>query len=205
MNSLNSRIYLASQIPRYRDSLTQIGVSFELLLLRKDPRREFSINETPGASEPTSQYLERVCRARVTEGQHALVSRSLRAFPVLAADAVLELDNMIIGKPHDQKDATEMLRTLSGRQHQLTSAVAVAFQARVEFRVVTTNVTFSTLNEERIGRYVMANEGRDRAGAYAIEGLGGAFVSRIEGSHSAMLGLPLFETVDLLREFGLSI
>lgn len=129
----------------------------------------------------------------------------MRAFPVLAADAVLELDGTAVGKPHDQKASADMLRALSGRQHLLTSAVAVAFQARVACHLTMTYISFATLTEERIGRYVMANEGRDRAGAYAIEGLGGAFVSRIEGSHSALFGLPLFETLELLSEFDLAI
>ncbi|MDD2881352.1 MAG: Maf family protein [Rhodoferax sp.] len=205
MNPLNSRIYLASQNPRYRESLAQIGVGFEMLLLRTDPRRELAINDVQEADETVQHYLERICCATVVAGQHALVSRSLRAYPVLAADAILETDGSAVGKPHDQKASADMLRALSGRQHLLTSAVAVAFQARVACRLTTTNISFATLTDERIRRYVMANEGRDRAGAYAVEGLGGAFVSRIEGSHSALFGLPLFETVELLSEFDLSI
>lgn len=198
MGTLHPRIYLTSQSPRYRDSLKQIGVSFELLLLRNDPRRETVVDETPRTSESTSDYLERICGANAIAGRNAGLARGLRAFPVLAADSVLELNGKRIGKPRDQSESTDILRQLSGRQHQLTSAVAVAFQDRVVFRLTTTRVTFATLDEERIGLYVIGNEGFDRAGAYAIEGLGGAFVERIEGSHSALFGLPLFETVELL-------
>lgn len=200
MSTLHSRIYLVSQSPRYRDSLKQIGVNFELLLLRNDPRREIVMDEAPRTCEATSDYLERICRAKAIAGRNALASRSLRVFPVLAADSILELNGKIIGKPRDQRESADILRELSGRQHQLTSAVAVAFQDRVAFRLTTTSVTFATLDEERIGLYVIGNEGRDRAGAYAIESLGGAFVERIEGSHSALFGLPLFETVELLRD-----
>lgn len=198
MSIIHPRIYLTSQSPRYRDSLKQLGVSFELLLLRNDPRRETVMDETPRTSESTSDYLERICCAKAIAGRDAWLSRGLRAFPVLAADATIELNGKRIGKPHDQSESADILRQLSGRQHQLISAVAVAFQDRVAFRLTTTNVTFATLDEERIGLYVIGNEGRDRAGAYAIEGLGGAFVERIEGSHSALFGLPLFETVELL-------
>ena len=205
MSKLHSRIYLVSQSPNHRDSLKQIGIGFELLLLRNSLRREIDVDESPRSAEAPSEYLERICRAKVEAGQHALLSRGLRAFPVLTAESVLTLDSRIIGKPLDQKESAAILRELSGRQHQLISAVAVAFQGRVELRLATTTVTFATLDEERIGRYVIANEGHDKAGAYAIDGLGGAFVERIEGSHSALIGLPLFETVELLRAFGLPV
>lgn len=203
MSTLHSRIYLVSQSPRYRDSLKKIGIGFELLLLRSDPRRQIDVDETRRTAEAASDYIERICRAKAVAGQRALFSRNLRAFPVLAAESILTLDDRIIGKPHDQKESAAILRELSGRQHQLNSAVAVAFQERVELRSTTTRVTFATLDEERIARYVIANEGHDKAGAYTIEGLGGAFVERIEGSHSALMGLPLFETTELLRAFGL--
>ena len=205
MGKLDSRIYLVSQSPQHRDSLKQIGIGFELLLLRNGLRREIDVDETPRTAEATSDYLERICRAKVVAGQNALQLRGLPAFPVLAADSVVKLDGRIIGKPRDQKESAAMLRELSGRQHQLISAVAVAFQGRVELCLATTTVTFATLDEERIGRYVISNDGHDKAGAYAIEGLGGAFVERVEGSHSALIGLPLFETVELLRAFGLPV
>jgi len=198
MGTIHPRIYLASQSPRYRDSLKQIGVHFELLLLRNNSHREIVLEEVPRASESTADFLERICCATAIAGRNALLSRGLRAFPVLAADSTIELNGKLIGKPRDQRESADILRKLSGRQHQLTSAVAVAFPDRVAFRLTTTNVTFAVLDEERIGLYVIGNEGRDRAGAYAVEGFGGAFVERIEGSHSALFGLPLFETVELL-------
>jgi septum formation protein len=198
MGTIHPRIYLTSQSQRHRDSLKQIGISFELLLLRNDPRREITVDETPHTSELTSAYLERICCAKAMAGRNALLLRGLRAFPVLAADSAIELNGMRIGKPHGPTESAGMLRMLSGRQHQLTSAVAVAFQDRVALRMTTTRVTFASLDDERIALYVIGNEGLDRAGAYAVEGVGGAFVERIEGSHSALFGLPLFETFELL-------
>jgi septum formation protein len=205
MGILHSRIYLASQSPRYRDSLKQIGVSFESLLLRHDPRRSIVLDEPQRADESIPDYLERFCRVKAVEGQQAFASRNLLPLPVLAADSVLVLDDKVIGKPHDPNESAAMLHVLSGREHQLISAVAVAFQSHVTFRLTRTTVTFTKLDDDRIAHYVLSNEGSDRAGAYAIDGFGAAFVTHIQGSHSALFGLPLFETVELLREAGLPV
>lgn len=205
MGILHSRIYLASQSSRHRDSLKQIGVSFESLLLRHDPRRGIAMQEPQRTNESIPDYIERACRATAVEAQQAVLSRNLLALPVLAADTVMVLDDKVIDRPHNQSESAAMLQALSGREHQLISAVAVAFQSHVTFRLARTTVTFAKLDQERIAHYVLSNEGRDRAGAYAIDGFGAAFVTQIQGSHSAMLGLPLFETVELLREAGLSV
>lgn len=205
MGNLHSRIYLASQSPRYRDSLKQVGVGFELLLLRNDPHRGIVWDEAQRANETMPDYLERACRARAVEGQHTFMSRNLLPLPVLAADTVMVLDDRVINKPHDQNESVAILQALSGRKHQLLSAVAVAFQNQVAFRLTCTTVTFAKLDQDRIAHYVLSNEGSDRAGAYAIDGLGAAFVTQIEGSHSGLFGLPLFETVELLREAGLPV
>ena len=205
MGTLHSRIYLASQSPRHRDSLKQIGVSFESLLLRNNLRRGIVLDEAQRTNEAIPDYLERACRARAVEGQQAFMSRNLLPLPVLAADTVMVLDDCVIGKPHDQNESAAILQALSGRQHQLISGVAVAFQNHVIFRLSTTTVTFAKLDQDRIAHYVLSNEGSDRAGAYAIDGFGAAFVRQIEGSHSALFGLPLFETVELLREAGLPV
>ena len=205
MGTLHSRIYLASQSPRYRDSLKQIGVSFESLLLRNDPRRGIILDEAQRVNEAIVDCLERTCRAKAVEGQQTFMSRNLLPLPVLAADTVVVLDDRVIGKPHDQNESTAMLQALSGRQHQLLSGVAVAFQNHVTFRLTRTTVTFAKLAQDRIAHYVLSNEGSDRAGAYAIDGFGAAFVTQIEGSHSALFGLPLYETVELLREAGLPV
>jgi septum formation protein len=196
------RIYLASQSPRRRELLKQIGVYYELLLLRSDPRRQITVDETPFDGEAPLDYVQRVCRAKAEAGWDTLLLRNLPRLPVLAADTTVTLDGKIIGKPDDKEHAAEILRMLSGRQHQVLTAVAVAFEERVELRLSATTVTFDTLNEDRIRRYLLTHEAHDKAGAYGIQGQAGAFVQRIEGSYTGVMGLPLYETVELLRLFG---
>lgn len=197
-----SRIYLCSQSPRRRELLKQIGVNFEMLLLRNDPRRNISVDETPIENEIPVDYVQRICLAKAKAGWEALQFRNLPHFPVVAADTTVTLDNQIIGKPRDHQQAAEILRSLSGRQHQVLTAVAVALNDQTEMRLSTTNVTFAKLDEARIHQYLLGNEAHDKAGAYGIQGYAGAFVERIEGSYSGVMGLPLFETVELLRLFG---
>ena len=196
------RIYLASQSPRRRELLKQVGINFEMLLLRSDLRRMVDVDETPHAGELPDEYVRRICKNKARAGWDARQFRNLPPFPVLAADTTVTLDGNILGKPRDREDAAAMLRQLSGRQHQVLSAVAAALDERIEMRMSTTNVTFVALSEERIHRYLLTNEGHDKAGAYGIQGHAGAFVQRIEGSYSGVMGLPLFETVELLRVFG---
>ena len=204
MSISHPRIYLASQSPRRRELLKQIGINFELLLLRSDPRRKIDVDEVPQENEDPVDYVRRISRAKASVGWNALLSRNLRPFPVLAADTTVTLDGNILGKPRDREDAAAMLRQLSGRQHQVLSAVAVALDERIEICLSTTAVTFAALSEERIHRYLLTNEGHDKAGAYGIQGHASTFVQRIEGSYSGVMGLPLFETVELLRAFGYS-
>jgi len=133
---------------------------------------------------------------------NSVLFRNLPQAPVLAADTIVALDNIIIGKPRDRKDAAVILRLLSGRKHQVFSAVAVILHERIELRLSMTEVTFVELSDERIQRYILSNEALDKAGAYGIQGIAGAFVQRIEGSYSGVVGLPLFETAELLNSFG---
>lgn len=196
------RIYLASQSPRRRELLKQIGVNYEMLLLRSDPRRNADVNETPRDGELPDAYVKRVCEDKARAGWAALKNRNLPAFPVLAADTSVILDGGILGKPRDREEAAAMLRQLSGRQHQVLSAVAVAFEERLEMRLSASNITFAALGEDRIMRYILTNEPLDKAGAYGIQGYAAAFVRSMEGSYSGVMGLPLFETAELLREFG---
>ncbi len=196
------RIYLASQSPRRRELLKQIGVRFESLLLRNDPRRNIDVDETPHAGEPPVDYVQRVCRDKAEAGWKTLALRNLPPLPVLAADTTVTLDGKVIGKPDDNAHAAEILRTLSGRQHQVLTAVAIAFGDRVEMRLSTTTITFDTLDDDRIRRYLLTREAHDKAGAYGIQGYAGAFVQHMEGSYSGVMGLPLYETVELLKSFG---
>jgi septum formation protein len=201
MRIIQPRIYLASQSPRRRELLKQIGVNFEMLLMRSDPRRNMEINETPHAGEQPESYVRRVCQAKAEAGYNVLKTRNLPQFPVLAADTTVTLDGKIFGKPHSPEEAAAMLQQLSGREHQVLSAVAIAFEAHIEVAVSISTVRFVTLSEERIRHYLLTREYTDKAGSYAIQGLAGAFVEHLSGSYSGVMGLPLFETVQLLQRF----
>jgi len=195
------RIYLSSQSPRRRELLKQIGVNFEMLLLRQDPRRKLDINEAPLPDESPDLYVQRVCKAKALAGWGSLRFRGLPAFPVLSADTIVTIDGMILGKPADAAAATEMLQRLSGREHQVLTAVAVSMNDHVEVAISNSTVRFATLTEERIRRYLLTREYFDKAGGYAIQGVAGAFVEHLSGSYSGVMGLPLFETVNLLQLF----
>ncbi|MEW6562365.1 MAG: nucleoside triphosphate pyrophosphatase [Pseudomonadota bacterium] len=202
MTILQPRIYLASQSPRRRELLKQIGIHFEVLLLRNGLQRGMDVDETPLPGEAPADYVRRISCAKADAGCTALRARNKQSFPVLAADTTVTLDGRIIGKPTDRDNAAEILRMLSGRQHEVLTAVAVATEHKLEQRLSVTQVRFATLSEERIHRYLLTSEWHDKAGAYGIQGYAGAFVERIEGSYSGVVGLPLSETVELLHAFG---
>lgn len=199
-----TRIYLASQSPRRRELLKQIGINFETLLLRSSLSRRVDVDETPRKDESPEAHVQRVCQEKVNAGWMLLQFRNLLPLPVLAADTSVILDGKIIGKPQDREQAAATLRVLSGRQHQVLSAVAVSFEERTEMRLSISKVTMATLNEERIRRYILTSEPLDKAGAYGIQGHAAAFIQHIEGSYSGVMGLPLFETAELLKIFGYS-
>jgi septum formation protein len=200
--SKHQRIYLASQSPRRRELLKQIGIHYDMLLLRTDPRRKISVDETPHDGEAPVNYVQRICRDKARAGWESLVLRNLPLLPVLAADTTVTIEGKIIGKPDNNEHAAEILRMLSGTEHQVLTAVAMAFEERLEMRLSTTNITFDTLSEERIRRYLLTGEAHDKAGAYGIQGHAGAFVKYIDGSYTGVMGLPLYETVELLKLFG---
>lgn len=199
---MQPQIYLASQSPRRRDLLKQIGIHFQILLMRDDPRRLPDVDESPLPAETPVDYVQRVCKAKALAAWDSLLHRNLPPFPVLSADTIVTLDRKIIGKPRDRADAAAMLRLLSGRKHQVLSAVAVMLEERLEMSLSSTDVTFANLSEKRIQHYLLSDEAHDKAGAYGIQGIAGAFVQRIEGSYSGVVGLPLWETVELLQSFG---
>jgi len=202
MTITQPRIYLASQSPRRRELLKQIGVRFELLLLRNDPRRQIDVDEMELDNETPEVYVERICREKLVAAWKAVNLRNLPPFPVLAADTIVTVDGQIICKPRDNSHAEEILRSLSGRQHKVLTAIGVGFEDRFEYRVSTTTITFTQLSDERIRRYLLTGEAHDKAGAYGIQGQAAAFIERIEGSHSGVVGLPLFETTEMLKSFG---
>ena len=202
---IQPRIYLASQSPRRRELLKQIGVSYQILLPRVDPHRILDMDETPLQNELPEVYVQRICQEKAKSAWETLRLRNLPEFPILVADTSVTLDGKIIGKSLDRDQAAATLRLLSGRQHQVLSAVAITFKERIEMRLSVNKVTFSPLSEERIQRYLFTNEYMDKAGAYAIQGYAAAFIQHLEGSYSSVMGLPLFETAELLQAFGCPI
>ena len=200
-NPARTRIYLASRSPRRRELLKQIGVSFEVLVLREHPARGPDVDESHLPGELPDDYVRRVGRAKADVGWDRVAQRRLRRFPVLAADTVVCVDEKILGKPAGPADAARMLRLLSGREHRVVTAVALKFEARIEIAVSESRVRFCDLAEPELEAYVESGEPTDKAGAYAIQGRAAAFVSELHGSYSGIMGLPLYETAQLIGKF----
>lgn len=196
------RIYLASQSPRRRELLRQIGIAHDVLLLRGRPGRGTDVDESPVPGESPGVYVERVCLAKAAFAARVVKGRRLPAQPVLAADTTVAVDDAILGKPRDAADAAAMLARLAARSHDVYTAVSLQSGARIEVRVSHSIVTFRPLDTEEIKHYVQSGEPMDKAGAYAIQGRAAAFVMKLEGSYSGVMGLPLFETAELLTRFG---
>ena len=206
MSDFSSRdpwVYLASQSPRRQALLTQIGVPFEVLALDKG-----AIAEVPRSGEVPLAYVRRMARAKAMIGMRQSRQRRLAARAVLGADTEVVLASRVFGKPRDREDAAAMLRALSGKTHEVISAVALCplvqkgNMVEVMDCVVVSRVTFKTLRDEEIGRYLDSGEPFGKAGAYAIQGRASAFVTHLDGSYSGVVGLPLFETAQLLRHLG---
>ena len=196
-----SKVYLASRSPRRRELLKQIGVAFEVLMLRDHPGRNVDVDEAQRPGEGPDEYVRRVCRAKADSGWQRVAQRHLRPFPVLAADTVVCVDEIILGKPPDAAHAVKMLRLLSGREHRVLTAVILKLDDRRELLVSESRVRFADLSQADIEAYVASGEPMDKAGAYAIQGRAGAFVTELRGSYSGVMGLPLYETSRLIRNF----
>lgn len=204
MKALKPTIYLASRSPRRRELLKQIGVPFQLFQLREEPARGPDIDESPAPGESPGAYVIRIARTKAEVAAHYMLRRSLsQRWPVLAADTTVVCESRIIGKPDNADDAARILKELSGKQHEVVTAVAVAFGDRVETALSESKVWFRNLTAEEIRRYVAVGESLDKAGAYAIQGRAAGFVTRIEGSYSGIMGLPLSETAELLAKAGI--
>nr|WP_318384644.1 nucleoside triphosphate pyrophosphatase [uncultured Enterobacter sp.] len=183
-------LYLASGSPRRQELLTQLGVAFERIVPGIEEQRQ--------AQESAQQYVVRLAREKALAGV-AMVSRNL---PVLGADTIVILNGEVLEKPLDTSHAAKMLHQLSGQTHQVMTAVALADREQILDCLVVTEVTFRTLSESDIAAYIASREPMDKAGAYGIQGLGGCFVRRINGSYHAVVGLPLVETCELLSNFN---
>lgn len=199
---LQSRIYLASRSPRRRELLHQIHVNFEILLFRGGLREDADVSEDVMAGESPEDYVQRVAHAKALAGVERICTRRLMPHPVLSADTTIELDGKIIGKPENAEHAEQILARLSGRAHQVLTAIAVADAEQVEHQLCVSQVRFRPLDAAEIRRYVSTGEPMDKAGAYAIQGRAGMFISEMHGSYSGIMGLPLYETAILLAKFG---
>jgi septum formation protein len=197
-----SRIYLASHSPRRRELLKQIGVSHDLLLLRNRAGRALDVDEALHAKESPDDYVQRLCLEKAGVATRVLALRGLPQQPLLAADTTVCVDGDVLGKPQDARDAAAMLQRLSARSHEVFTAVALQVGERIDSRVSRSVVSMRALSTDDIQRYIESGESLDKAGAYAIQGRAAAFVTRIEGSYSGVMGLPLFETAELLGLFG---
>ncbi|WP_263260388.1 Maf family protein [Pseudomonas sp. RIT-PI-S] len=185
-------LFLASGSPRRRELLTQIGVPFTCV--------PAGIDETPLPGEAAEAYVLRLAAAKAAAGLAAAPASAV----VLGADTAVILDGQILGKPHDGGDAARMLAALSGREHLVLTAVALCTEARSEVLCVGTQVRFRHIAADEIHAYWASGEPVDKAGSYAIQGLGAVFVEAMKGSYSAVVGLPLCETAALLSRFGIA-
>lgn len=190
-------IYLASQSPRRQELLRQIGIDFRLLPADADEDVEALEATVPG--EAPAAYVKRVALAKHAAACARLTRRGLPPAPVLAADTTVALGGTLLGKPADAPAAQAMLARLAGRSHRVLTAVVVGDARRVDWVVQVSRVSFARLRPAEIAAYVASGEPFDKAGGYGIQGAAAAFVRRIEGSHSGIMGLPLHETSRLVR------
>lgn len=194
-------IYLASQSPRRSQLLTQLGIRHELLL--PDSGEDAEALEAHLRSEPPLHYAQRVTQAKLDAACHRLVRRGLPLAPILCSDTTVALGARILGKPIDASDAVASLTSLSGRSHRVITAVALAYGAKMQDRsaaVSVSQVRFAPVGLAEIERYVASGEPFGKAGAYAIQSAAAAWISHIKGSYSGIMGLPLFETAELLKQ-----
>lgn len=204
MKKTDQTIYLASKSPRRRELLRQIGVEFQLLLLRSAAPRGPDVSEEVHPDEAPGDYVARVTGEKAAFAFQVLEMRSLPQRPVLAADTTVVIDGKILGKPADVNQATGMLESLSGRTHQVITCVAVQHLDKMWQASQISDVTFARLAPEAIAAYCATGEPYDKAGGYGIQGFAATFIERINGSYSGIMGLPLFETAQLLRQAGIN-
>ena len=192
-----NQIYLASRSPRRRQLLKQIGINFEM--------RPVSIDETLEKGETPAEYVCRMARAKAELGWLRLMQRRLPLRPLLAADTVVVFRGKIIGKPENLAHGRKMLSTLSGKTHKVLTAVAVVAKDKIQESLSTTTIQFRDISQSEITNYLNGTESHDRAGSYAMQGRAGVFIIKISGSYSGALGLPIFETAQLLEKFNIKI
>ena len=191
-------VYLASQSPRRRQLLEQIGIQYELLLA--SPEEDSEALETVMSGELPLTYVKRVTQLKLDAAVIRMKQRGLPNAPILCADTTVALGRYILGKPEDAKDARRMLKMLSGQTHRVLTAVAVASNRKRAICVSVSQVTFAPMKLSEMKSYVASGEPMGKAGAYGIQGLAASYISEIKGSYSSIMGLPLFETAQLLKQ-----
>ena len=196
-------IYLASQSPRRRQLLEQLGVDHELLLPGADEDAEALEVALP--NEAPASYVKRVTQLKLDAALRRLKRRGLPGAPVLCSDTTVALGRTMYGKPADAADAMRMLTQLSLKTHRVLTAVAIGSVRKREQVLSESRVTFAELSQRQLQTYVASGEPEGKAGAYAVQGRAAAFISRIDGSYSGIMGLPMFETAKLLRSFGFKV
>jgi len=190
----SATLYLASRSPRRVELLKQLGLTCEIV--------PADIDESQLSHELPEAYVKRLAQEKAVACLKNL-SGAQRRHAVLAADTTVAIVGKVLGKPEDDQDARQMLQTLSGRTHQVHTAVALAFADAIDVVLSTTLVEMMELSSAQIEHYLASNEHRDKAGSYGIQGLAGAWITRIEGSYTGVMGLPVYETANLLRKHGL--
>lgn len=206
MHSGDNMIYLASKSPRRQELLNQIAVRFEILdVPQQDPVHADMVNETVHPGENAYDYVSRIAREKAEYAWRFLMTQQKSRRPVLTADTTVVMDDRIIGKPADKNEAFEILHALSGNTHQVLTSVAIRYHEHLFQTVQTSDVTFGPLTSQHINAYIDTGEPFDKAGGYGIQGLAGKFITRITGSYSGIMGLPLYETTVLLRKAGIFI
>ena len=195
-------IYLASRSPRRRELLAQIGVRYHLLLFRERADSAEEVNEDPRAGEAPDAYVERVARDKAQAGWKRMLQRNLPAAPVLSADTTVALGTRIFGKPADRTEAAAMLGALSGKSHEVLTSVAIRWGDTLLSSLSRSEVRFKDLTDADIRDYVATGEADDKAGAYGIQGRAARFIVELRGSYSGVMGLPLYETSQLLERIA---
>lgn len=206
MREPDRKIYLASKSPRRRELLRQIGIDFELLLLNsQNPENNDTVNESVLAGELPEDYVKRISKEKADFAWYSLEQRRLLPRPILTADTTVVLGSKILGKPENKKEAVAMLHELAGKTHKVLTCVTIRKKDKLLQRLQESTVTFSSLSDETIDHYCDTLEPYDKAGGYGIQGMAAKFISHISGSYSGIVGLPLYETSQLLREAGVDI
>ncbi len=203
MMHADQKIYLASKSPRRRELLRQIGVEFEILMLRETAGRDGAVSEDPMPGEAPEVYVKRIARDKAQASWAAVEFRRLPLRPVLAADTTVTIDGQILGKPASSDDALQMLRRLNGRTHEVLTAIAVIVDGDINEAFSRSEVTFASVDDDALRKYCESSEPLDKAGSYGVQGHAAQFISHISGSYSGIMGLPLFETARLLNLAGI--